>query len=108
MFLEKSKFGSSTRVRIVEKQFEGGKWKKKLICHIDTAKSDIDLEFLTSKAKETLDELKNKDQWDFHFPLGISYKVVLDEIISAKAAIVGLREQKFIIPPSYSPLMQQI
>lgn len=41
-------------------------------------------------------------------PLGVSYKVALDEIISAKAAIVGLGEQKFIIPPSYGPLMQQI
>lgn len=68
MFLEKSKFGSSTRVRIVEKQFENGKWKKKLIRHIGTTKSDIDLEFLTSKAKETLDELKNKDQLRLSFP----------------------------------------
>ena len=68
MYLEKSKLGSTTRVRIVEKRLEYGVWKKKLIRHIGTAKSDTDLEFLMEKAQETLLELKHKDQLMLPFP----------------------------------------
>ena len=68
MYLEKSKLGSTTRVRIVEKRLEYGVWKKKLIHHIGTAKSDTDLEFLMEKAQETLLELKHKDQLMLPFP----------------------------------------
>ena len=67
MYLEKSKLGSTTRVRIVEKRLENGVWKKKLVAHVGTAKSDTDLEFLMEKAKETLLELKNKDQLTLPF-----------------------------------------
>jgi len=46
MYLERSKLGSTTRSRIVEKRLENEVWKKKLIRHIGNAKSDTDLEFL--------------------------------------------------------------
>ncbi len=68
MYFEKSKLGATTRVRIVEKQRENGVWKKRLIRHIGTAKSDTDLEFLMEKAKEALLELKHKDQLRLPFP----------------------------------------
>lgn len=68
MFLEKSRLGSKTRVRIVEKQLVEGRWKKILVRHIGVAKSDSDLQFLIAKAKEALFELEHKDQLDLPFP----------------------------------------
>ena len=46
----------------MDKQVENGVWKKKLIRHIGTAKSELDLKFLNQKAKEVLHELKPKNQ----------------------------------------------
>ncbi len=41
-------------------------------------------------------------------PLGLTYKQALDEISSAKAAILSPREQQFLIPPAYGPEMRQL
>ncbi len=41
-------------------------------------------------------------------PLGITYKAALDEIGSTKAAILGLNDQQFIIPPAHGEVMSQI
>ena len=41
-------------------------------------------------------------------PLGLTCKSALDEISSAKAAILELGNQTFIAPPKYRPAMQQI
>lgn len=34
-------------------------------------------------------------------PLGLTYKQALDEISTAKAAILSLGEQQFLVPPVY-------
>ena len=52
----------------MDKQLENGVWKKKLIRHIGTAKSELDLKFLDQKAKEVLHELKHKNQLELEFP----------------------------------------
>lgn len=50
------------------KRLEDGVWKKKLVRHIGTAKSESDLKFLNEKAKEVLFELKHKNQLVLEFP----------------------------------------
>ena len=52
----------------MDKKVENGVWKKKLIRHIGTAKSELDLKFLDQKAKEVLRELKHKNQLELKFP----------------------------------------
>ncbi len=59
----------------MDKQVENGVWKKKLIRHIGTAKSELDLKFFDQKAKEVLHELKHKNQLELEFP---SYQDVTD------------------------------
>lgn len=54
MFIDKSKYRDTTRVRIMDKRLENGIWQKKLIRHVGTAKSDIDLVVLLEKAKDAL------------------------------------------------------
>ncbi len=68
MFIEKSKYLSTTRVRIMEQELVDGHWKRKLICHIGTAKSDFDLKLLMERAKQTLDKLERPNQLRFPFP----------------------------------------
>jgi len=50
VFIEKSKYLSSTRVRIMDKELTDGVGKKKLIRHVGTARSDLDLAGLMKKA----------------------------------------------------------
>lgn len=61
----------------MDKRFEDGTWKKKLVRHIGTAKSELDLKLLDEKAKEALFELKHKNQLTLEFP--------------SKADLTGLR-----------------
>ena len=68
VFIDKSRYKETIRVRIMDKQFEDGVWKKKLIRHIGTAKSELDLKFLNENAKEVLYELKHKNQLALEFP----------------------------------------
>lgn len=60
MFIDKSKYRDTTRVRIMDKRLENGIWQKKLIRHVVTAKSDVDLMVLLDKAKDALFELEHK------------------------------------------------
>ena len=68
MFIDRSRYKETIRVRIMDKRFEDGIWKKKLVRHIGTAKSELDLRFLNEKAKEVLFELKHKNQLALEFP----------------------------------------
>lgn len=68
MFIEKSKYLATTRVRIMEQELVNGVWKRKLIRHIGTAKSDLDLKLLMESAKQTLDQLERPNQLRFPFP----------------------------------------
>lgn len=67
MFIDKSRYRGTTRVRIMDQRLENGKWKKKLVTHVGTARSDSDLKVLIEKAKETLNELRHKDQMMLDF-----------------------------------------
>ena len=71
MFIEKSKYLSTTRVRIMEQELENGVWKRKLVRHIGTAKSDLDLSLLMERAKQTLDQLERPNQLRFPVPYEI-------------------------------------
>ena len=71
MFVEKSKYLSTTRVRIMEQELVNGVWKRKLVRHIGTAKSDLDLKLLMERAKQTLDQLERPNQLRFPFPSDI-------------------------------------
>lgn len=62
MFIEKSKYLSTTHVRIVGKELVGGVWKKKLIRRVGTAKSELDLIVLMQSAKEILFQLERLGQ----------------------------------------------
>ncbi|TAN25143.1 MAG: hypothetical protein EPN30_05290 [Actinomycetota bacterium] len=52
VFLEKSKYLSTTHVRIIGKESMGGVWGKRFIRHIGSAKLDLDFIVLTQKAEE--------------------------------------------------------
>ena len=57
----------------MEQELVDGVWKRKLVRHIGTAKSDLELEILTRKAKEILDELKRPNQLRIPFSVEQSY-----------------------------------
>lgn len=64
MFIEKSRYRSTVRVRIMEKELEGGIWKRRLIRHVGTAKSELDLGVLMQRAKEMLFQMERPGQLD--------------------------------------------
>ena len=68
VFVEKSKYLSTTRVRIMEQELVNGVCRRKLIRHIGTAKPDLDLKLLMERAKETLDQPERPNQLRFPFP----------------------------------------
>ena len=68
MFIDKSRYKETIRVGIMDKRFEDGTWKKKPVRQIGTAKSELDLKFVTEKAKEALFEMEHKDQLTSNFP----------------------------------------
>ncbi len=51
----------------MDKELTDGVWKKKLIRHVGTAKSDLDLAVLMQKAKEMLFQLERPGQLDLEF-----------------------------------------
>ena len=51
----------------MDKELADGVWKKKLIRHVGTAKSDLDLAVLMQKAKEMLFQLERPGQLDLEF-----------------------------------------
>lgn len=55
----------------MEQELVNGVWKRKLIRHIGTAKSDLDLSLLMERAKQTLDQLERPNQLRFPFPSDI-------------------------------------
>lgn len=67
VFIEKSKYLSTTRVRIMEKELVDGVWKKRLIRHVGTAKSDLDLIVLMQRAKEIVFQLERPGQLELGF-----------------------------------------
>ncbi|TAN25966.1 MAG: IS1634 family transposase, partial [Actinomycetota bacterium] len=67
MFIEKSKYLSTIRVRIMDKELTDGVWKKKLIRHVGTARSDLDLAVLMQKAQEMLFQLERPGQFNLEF-----------------------------------------
>jgi transposase len=62
VYIEKSKYRGSVRVRLVKKVNYGGKWYKELVQHIGTASHDLDVALLVEKAKTIKEELEHKDQ----------------------------------------------
>ena len=55
----------------MEQELENGVWKRKLVRHIGTAKSDLDLSLLMERAKQTLDQLERPNQLRFPVPYEI-------------------------------------
>lgn len=51
----------------MEQERVNGVWKRKLVRHIGTAKSDLDLRLLMETAKQTLDQLERPNQLRFPF-----------------------------------------
>lgn len=62
MYIEKSRYRASVRVRIVQKVFVSGVWKKQLVAHIGSAAHPLDIEVLLAQAKQTLADLRLGDQ----------------------------------------------
>ena len=65
MHIEKSKYRTSTRVRIVQKVLVSGVWKKQLVKHIGTARHELDIAVLVSQAEQTLTTLRQGEQLTF-------------------------------------------
>jgi hypothetical protein len=62
MHIEKSRYRTSTRVRIVTKVLVNGVWKKRLVVHVGTAQHELDIAVLVERAEHTLAELRQGDQ----------------------------------------------
>jgi transposase len=62
MYIEKSRYRSSVRVRIVQKVLVSGVWKKQLVAHVGSAAHPLDIEVLLIQAKQTLADLRLGDQ----------------------------------------------
>jgi len=62
MHIEKSRYRTSTRVRIVTKVRVGKVWKKRLVKHIGAAQSELDSAVLVSQAEQTLATLRQGEQ----------------------------------------------
>lgn len=62
MYIEKSRYRTSTRVRIVQKVLVAGIWKKQIIDHIGTAQHELDIGILMTQAEQTLAELRRGEQ----------------------------------------------
>lgn len=62
MYIEKSRYRTSTRIRIIRKVLVAGVWKKRLVQHIGTASHILDIEVLLAKAEQVLAELRHGDQ----------------------------------------------
>lgn len=62
MYIEKSRYRTSTRIRIVQKVLVAGVWKKQLITHIGAAQHELDINVLLAKAEQTLAELHRGKQ----------------------------------------------
>lgn len=62
MFIEQSRYRSGTRVRIMQKVLVDGIWKKQLVRHIGTARHELDLAALMTKAEMVKRQLAQGDQ----------------------------------------------
>lgn len=62
MYIERSRYRASTRIRIVRKVLVAGAWKKQLVKHIGTAQHELDIAVLVGQAKQTLAELRRGQQ----------------------------------------------
>lgn len=62
MHIEKSRFRTSTRIRIVHKVLVNGVWKKRLVKHIGAAQHELDIAILILQAEQTLAKLRQGEQ----------------------------------------------
>ena len=62
MYIEKSRNRTSTRIRIVQKVFVAGTWKKQIVIHIGSALHELDIGILMAQAEQTLTKLRQGDQ----------------------------------------------
>lgn len=67
MYIEKSRYRQSLRVRIVCKVLVSGAWKKQIIQHIGTARHELDIALLTTHAEQVLAELRRGEQLALSF-----------------------------------------
>lgn len=94
----------------MDKRFEDEAWKKKLICHIGTAKSELDLKFLNQKAKEVLRELKHKNQLTLEFPSNADMTGLrtVDEHHQGADLVLGALADRIGISSPNSSLLRQL
>ena len=62
MYIEKSRYRTSTRIRIVQKVLVAGTWKKQIVVHIGSAQHELDIGILMSQAEQALAELHKGKQ----------------------------------------------
>lgn len=62
MHIEKSRYRTSTRIRIVTKVRVDGVWKKRIVKHIGAAQAELDIAVLMVRAEQTLAELRQGRQ----------------------------------------------
>jgi transposase len=62
MHIEKSRYRTSTRIRIVTKVRVDGVWKKRLVKHIGAAQAELDIAVLMTRAEQTLAKLRQGEQ----------------------------------------------
>ncbi|MBL8121389.1 IS1634 family transposase [Candidatus Saccharibacteria bacterium] len=62
MYIEKSHYRTSTRIRIVTKVRINGVWKKQLVKHIGTAQHELDIAVLMLQAEQDLAAMRRGEQ----------------------------------------------
>lgn len=67
MFIEQSFFRETTRIRVMEQVNVDGKWKRKLVQHIGTARDELEKELLLTRAREFVDTHRHPGQLFLQF-----------------------------------------
>jgi len=62
MFIEQSSYAGAIRIRVMEQVRLNGRWKKRLLEHVGTAHSEVELEILLGQAREIVDTKKQPGQ----------------------------------------------
>ena len=80
MFVEQSPYRDTTRIRVMEQVRIDGKWKRRLVAHVGTARNDIERALLLDRAHDLADTKRHPGQLPLTFAgndaLGSQVKMV--------------------------------
>ena len=105
MYIEKSRNRTSTRIRIVQKVFVAGAWKKQIVRPAFHYKPEqIQAHVVICMLALTIMRILEQEVR----PLGLTVDQAIQEITLAKAAIVLMGNREYVVPPAYTPIQNKI